>query len=146
VDIRAALSDKSILKACDNLVNKQIKDPDRAQEIAQEIYLYMIEVYKPCVNWTRQKIIDTFSAKINKFNCRLKRLYEHDQQLDSETPANIVQTDVENLDLISKLPNNLQQTALLMYQKYTRAEVMTEQRISASMYYRRKLAIQEILL
>ena len=145
MDIRIALSDQSLLAECDKLVSKCISDQDRAAEIAQEIYLELLETPKR-TDWTREKVIEVFSKHINAADCRLRRLYEHDRQHYLEPVANTKQSDIENLQLIRNLPDNLQQTAFLMYRGYTRAEVMTEQNISPSMYYRRRIAIQEILL
>lgn len=148
MELRTIL-DRTILKRCDNLTRECIRDPDRAAEVAQEVYLYMLETYHPSVNWTEGKVIEVFQSQINAADCRLKRLFDIDQPerlADQTGGVDPDYTDLENLDIISQLPTNLTETAGLLYAGHTVSQTATIQRISTAHVYRRRIAIQEILL
>lgn len=147
MELRMILGDRAILKRCDQLVSERIPDKDRAEEVAQEIYLDLLE-RDDRQDWTEESLLDAFKAKINAINCRMKRLLDKHkaEKLTDDIGIDPNYTDDEVFDIISRLHTNLRQTACLFYQGLTVPEIATIKRISPRHVYRQKIAIQEALL
>jgi hypothetical protein len=151
MDIRKILDNPDTLAKCDRLVSDRIRDPDRAQEVAQEVFLCMLEYDEAIeIDWTEEKVIEVFQSQINAVNCRIKRqtdpTFDREVKLDNTPDPEQNHVDLINLDILSRLPDNLVETARLLSTGHTASQTATIQQIDPRHVRRRRIAIQEILL